>query len=61
MTLLGRKGLNKQILIGSNILKSGLTETGFKEAEVNPCVFYQNDVVLLVYGDDCIILSKESK
>ena len=38
-----------------------MTERGFVQSEVDPCVFYRSDAILLVYVDDCIILSKESK
>jgi len=54
-------GLKQAGLNWFEYLKSGLTERGFKQSKVDPCVFYRNDAILLVYVDDCIILSKESK
>ena len=59
-----RKNLYRLKQAGLNwfeYLKAGLTERGFVQSEVDPCVFYQSDAILLVYVDDCIILSKESK
>lgn len=41
-----------------NYLKDGLEERGFKQSNVDPCLFVRKDVILLMYVDDCIILSK---
>ena len=54
-------GLKQAGLNWFEYLKAGLTERGFVQSEVDPCVFYRSDAILLVYVDDCIILSKESK
>jgi len=54
-------GLKQAGLNWFEYLKSGLTERVFVQSEVDPCVFYRSDAILLVYVDDCIILSKESK
>jgi len=51
-------GLQQAGLNWFEYLKSGLTERGYKQSKVDPCVFYRNDAILLVYVDDCIILSK---
>lgn len=53
-------GLKQASLNWFTYLKEGLGEIGFTQSEVDPCIFYQNDAILLVYVDDCIILSKEA-
>ena len=36
-------------------LKKGLESRGFVQSKIDPCVFYKNKSILLVYVDDCII------
>ena len=45
------------------MLSKGLTgsKLGFKPSEVDPCVFYRKDAIILTYVDDCLILSKDLK
>jgi hypothetical protein len=38
-------------------LKQGLETMGFKASEVDPCIFYMKDCVILVYVDDCLIFT----
>ena len=40
-----------------NHLKQGLLRRDFKQSEVDPCLFYKTDLVLIVYVDDCIMMT----
>ena len=40
-------------------LKKGLERRGFKESVADPCVFMKKGMMVLVYVDDCILISKE--
>ena len=42
-------------------LKKGLVERGFYTSKFDPCLFYSQDVLILVYVDDCIFISREDK
>ena len=42
------------------MLKKGLISRGFKESLADPCVFLRDDMIVLVYVDDCILISRES-
>ena len=54
-------GLKQAGLNWFEYLKEGLEERGFRQSEVDPCVFFKHDAVLLCYVDDCIVLSRDSK
>jgi hypothetical protein len=41
-------------------LKKGLEDRGFKESQSDPCVFIRKDMIILVYVDDCVLVSKSS-
>ena len=43
------------------MLSKGLTgpKLRFKSSEVDPCVFFRKNAIILTYVDDCIIFSKE--
>lgn len=44
-----------------NTIKLALTNRGFQQSKVDPCVFINNDMVVLVYVDDCLLFApKES-
>ena len=45
------------------MLSKGLTgpKLKFQASEIDPCVFYRKNAIILVYVDDCIIFSKELK
>ena len=36
---------------------TGLQEAGFEPSKVDPCLYYKGGVVLLIYVDDCILMS----
>ena len=42
-------------------LKKGLIERGFKQSEVDECVFYKGDLIFVVYVDDIIILCPDQR
>ena len=39
------------------MLRTGLKSQGFKESVVDPYVFLRNNMIVLCYVDDCILLS----
>ena len=41
-------------------LKTALEDRGFVESLSDPCVFISNDIMILVYVDGCILISKEA-
>ena len=43
-----------------NMLRTALLERGFVESLSDPCVFISENMVVLVYVDDCILITKES-
>ena len=42
--------------IWNKYLDNGLQEAGFKPSKVNPCLYYKEGVILLVYVDNCILM-----
>ena len=42
------------------MLSAGLQDSkiGFKQSEIDPCVFFKKDAIILTWVDDCIIFSK---
>ncbi len=38
----------------AQFLKEGLIARGFKQREIDPCVFYTEDLILMIYVDDII-------
>ena len=43
------------------MLAKGLADREFVASQVDPCIFYREDAIILVYVDDCIIFSKSNK
>ena len=43
--------------VWNKYLDKGLQEAGFMPSKVDPCLYYKEGVVLLVYIDDCILMS----
>ena len=59
--LYGLKNASKQWF---NLIKDNLTNEkpdglGFKQSDIDPCLFYRDGCVLLIYVDDCLIFVKE--
>ena len=42
-------------------LSEGLLQMGFKQCQTDQCVFYKDDIIILIYVDDCCIISKNEK
>ena len=42
-------------------LSEGLIEMGFTQCQTDQCVFLKDDVIILIYVDDCCIISKNEK
>ena len=42
-------------------LSEGLSELGFHQTQTDQCVFIKDDVIILIYLDDCIILFKNKQ
>ena len=40
-------------------LKTGLLKRGFVQSEVDPCLFYKKNLILITYVDDCILMSPD--
>jgi len=43
------------------MLSNGLRDRGFEPSQVDPCVFYKEDMIVLVYVDDVIAVAKDGK
>ena len=43
------------------MMKQGLEKQGFKSSKTDPCLFLQNDTIIVTYVDDCLIFSKDKK
>jgi len=41
-------------------LDKGLTELGYRKSKIDPCLYYQKGLIIIIYTDDCIMASKES-
>ena len=56
-------GLKNAAFNWFQMLSDGLTnqKLNFKASEIDPCVFYRKNYIILTYVDDCIILSKDLK
>ena len=54
-------GLKNASLNWFEMLKKGLHDRGFSPSAVDPCVFVRDNCVILVYIDDCIIISEDEK
>ena len=43
-----------------NHLKQGLLNQNFKQSDIDPCLFYKKDLILITYFNDCILISPNS-
>ena len=41
------------------MLRDGLIERGYKQSDVDPCLFFKKDSVIVTYVDNCIIFAKD--
>ena len=44
-----------------DLLKTGLERRGYHQSQVDPCVFYRNNWVILTSVDDCVIVSHKQE
>jgi hypothetical protein len=49
-------GLKDDGLTWFKNLKKGLFQCGFKQSEVDPCLFVKGKLILITYVDDCVTL-----
>ena len=42
-------------------LDEGMKEVGFTPSDYDPCLYYKRNVVMLIYIDDCLVFSPDSK
>jgi hypothetical protein len=40
-------------------LKSGLLAHGFRQSSFNPCLYFRDDCLMVMYTDDCLIFTKD--
>ena len=52
-------GQKQATRIWNKYLDTGLGEIGFMPSKIDPCLYYQDKVVILIYIDDCITFSLE--
>ena len=43
------------------MLSNGLKDRGFISSRIDPCVFYKEDMIVLVYVDDMIAVARDDK
>ena len=51
-------GLKHASTNGFSCLKKGLEDRDFEQSDIDPCVFYRKDDIIVCYVDNCIIISK---
>jgi hypothetical protein len=54
-------GLKQASLNWFEKLKQGLTDSGFKPSEIDPCLYMKKDMIVLTYVNDCIIIGTSMK
>ena len=47
--------------VWGDFLHQGLTKVSFKQSQVNPCLYYCQGLIFLVYIDDCLLLSTKDE
>ena len=50
-------GQNQGPKVWGHFLHQGLTKASFKQSQVDPCLYYSQGLIFLVYIDDCLLLS----
>jgi hypothetical protein len=54
-------GLRQAPLNFFNTLKDGLIARGFRQSNLDPCLFASKDVICLCYVDDCLFFSRKKE
>ena len=47
--------------VWNKCLEEGMKEVGFTPSDYDPCLYYKRNVVMLIYIDDCLVFSPDSK
>ena len=47
--------------VWGDFLHQGLTRASFKQSQVDPCLYYREGLIFLVYIDDCLLLSPKDE
>ena len=47
--------------VWGDFLHRGLTKASFEQSKVDPCLYYREGLIFLVYLDDCLLLSPSDK
>ena len=47
--------------VWGDFLHQGLTKASFEQSKVDPCLYYREGLIFLVYIDDCLLLSPSDK
>ena len=55
----GLYGLNQAPHIWFNTISKGLTDCGYKQSLLEPCLFYRTNLLLVAYVDDILIAGKD--
>ena len=51
-------GLKQSISNWSSFLTQGLVDRNFIPSKIDPCIYDKENYIILIYIDDCIVLSK---
>jgi len=54
-------GLRQAGKVRFDKLCQGLLDRGFIQSSIDPCLFYQKDVIFIIYVDDCLLFSSSEK
>ena len=54
-------GLKNASLNWFKMLQKALIGRGFSPSSIDPCIFIRDNCIILVYVDDCIVISKDKK
>ena len=52
-------GLKQASFNWNKLLKAGLLKQGFKQSQIDPCLFLKNNIVCVVYVDDTIFFAPD--
>ena len=52
-------GINQSLLNWFATLKKGFGDKDYGQLDIDLCVFYRKDYIILYYIDDCIIINKK--
>ena len=52
-------GINQSLLNWFATLKKGFEDREYEQSDIDPCVFYRKDSIILCYVDDCLIIANQ--